>query len=327
MVIQRGIEANLFKIKAILGMKAPTNVNEMQWLTGRIAALSRFISKATEKSLPLFKVLRKAKTFEWDAPCQHAFEELKKFSRTPPTGETFLGGHPLPLSLIREDEGKQMPINYVSKVLNGAEGRYTPIEKMALALEYPWRIPSRPKNGYFMWTSHPQFKAAVQASSLPLLKARTWSSPSNSISKPLTTRQKLKTSFDFFQLIQIPREENVKADCLSKLASALENCRTRHITIQYLPKARAPLIVQAITLAEDWRTLVIRWLEEGNLPNNRWEAARLKARAVCFLLQGGFSTKNPIHTLYFDVYPTKKEYTSSRKYIVDVVEHTQGPGY
>ncbi|KAL0405405.1 UNVERIFIED_CONTAM: hypothetical protein Slati_3854400 [Sesamum latifolium] len=36
--------------------------------------------------------------------------------------------------LIHEDEGKQMPIYYVSKVLNGAEGQYTPIEKMALAL-------------------------------------------------------------------------------------------------------------------------------------------------------------------------------------------------
>ncbi|KAL0416405.1 UNVERIFIED_CONTAM: Retrovirus-related Pol polyprotein from transposon [Sesamum latifolium] len=68
MVTQRGIEANPLKIKAILDMKAPTNVNEVQRLTGRIAAPSRFISKAVEKSLPFFKVLRKAKTFECDAP-------------------------------------------------------------------------------------------------------------------------------------------------------------------------------------------------------------------------------------------------------------------
>ncbi|KAL0439179.1 UNVERIFIED_CONTAM: hypothetical protein Slati_2400900 [Sesamum latifolium] len=67
------------KIKVIFDMKAPTNVNEVQRLTGRIAALSRYISKAVEKSLPFFKVLRKAKTFEWDAPCQQAFEELKSY--------------------------------------------------------------------------------------------------------------------------------------------------------------------------------------------------------------------------------------------------------
>ncbi|KAL0294303.1 UNVERIFIED_CONTAM: hypothetical protein Sradi_6893500 [Sesamum radiatum] len=35
---------------------------------------------------------------------------------------------------IREEEEKQMPIYYVNKMLNGEEGRYTPIEKMAFAL-------------------------------------------------------------------------------------------------------------------------------------------------------------------------------------------------
>ncbi|KAL0329226.1 UNVERIFIED_CONTAM: hypothetical protein Sradi_4909300 [Sesamum radiatum] len=63
MITQRGIEANPLKIKAILDMKTPTNVNEMQKLTGKVTALSRFISKAAEKSLPFFKLLRKAKTF------------------------------------------------------------------------------------------------------------------------------------------------------------------------------------------------------------------------------------------------------------------------
>ncbi|KAL0444250.1 UNVERIFIED_CONTAM: hypothetical protein Slati_2147700 [Sesamum latifolium] len=43
-------------------------LNEAQRLTGRIAALSRFISKSAEKSLPFFKTLRKAKTFEWGTP-------------------------------------------------------------------------------------------------------------------------------------------------------------------------------------------------------------------------------------------------------------------
>ncbi|KAL0462544.1 UNVERIFIED_CONTAM: hypothetical protein Slati_0142000 [Sesamum latifolium] len=46
----------------------------------------------------------------------------------------------------------------------------------------------------------------------------------------------LKTKFHHFQIIQIPREENAKADSLSKLASSLEDCRTRHITIHYLPE-------------------------------------------------------------------------------------------
>ncbi|KAL0400248.1 UNVERIFIED_CONTAM: Transposon Ty3-I Gag-Pol polyprotein [Sesamum radiatum] len=116
-----------------------------QRLTGRIAALSRFISNSAEKSLPFFKTLRKAKTFEWGTPCQHAFEELKAYLTKlpllvkPSPGETlylYLSVAPQAVSsvLIREEDRKQLPIYYVSKVLNGAEGRYTPIEKMALAL-------------------------------------------------------------------------------------------------------------------------------------------------------------------------------------------------
>ncbi|KAL0462962.1 UNVERIFIED_CONTAM: Retrovirus-related Pol polyprotein from transposon opus [Sesamum latifolium] len=69
MVTQRGIEANPLKIKAIIDMKAPTCLNEAQRLTGRIATLSQFISKSAKKSLPFFKTLRKAKTFEWGTPC------------------------------------------------------------------------------------------------------------------------------------------------------------------------------------------------------------------------------------------------------------------
>ncbi|KAL0440520.1 UNVERIFIED_CONTAM: hypothetical protein Slati_2535000 [Sesamum latifolium] len=95
MVTQRGIEANPLKIKAILDMKAPTNIHEVQRLIGRIDALSRFISRAEEKSLPFFK------------------------------GDTLyihLSATPQAISsvLIREEEEKQMPIYYVSKVLNGA---------------------------------------------------------------------------------------------------------------------------------------------------------------------------------------------------------------
>ena len=59
MVLQRGIEANPDKIQAILNMERPRNVKEVQSLTGRVAALNRFISKATNKCLPFFKVLQK----------------------------------------------------------------------------------------------------------------------------------------------------------------------------------------------------------------------------------------------------------------------------
>ena len=48
-VNNRGIEANPDKIKVVLDMPPPSNIKEVQRLTGRIVALSRFVSKASDK--------------------------------------------------------------------------------------------------------------------------------------------------------------------------------------------------------------------------------------------------------------------------------------
>ena len=77
MVSHRGIEANPDKIQAILDMKPPQNVKEVQLLTRRVAALNRFVSKATDKCLPFFRVLKKV--FEWTDDCQRAFQDLKAY--------------------------------------------------------------------------------------------------------------------------------------------------------------------------------------------------------------------------------------------------------
>ena len=44
MLTERGIEANPDKCAAIITMRCPTSVKEVQQLTGRMAALSRFVS-------------------------------------------------------------------------------------------------------------------------------------------------------------------------------------------------------------------------------------------------------------------------------------------
>ena len=60
MMSQRGIEANLKKVRAILEMSSPKMVKEVQSLTRRVATLNKFISKATDKCLPFFKTLKRA---------------------------------------------------------------------------------------------------------------------------------------------------------------------------------------------------------------------------------------------------------------------------
>ena len=72
MVSQRGIEANPEKVQAIINMASPKTVKEVQKLTGRIAAINRFVSRAMDKSLPFLKTLKQA--FVWTDECETAFQ-------------------------------------------------------------------------------------------------------------------------------------------------------------------------------------------------------------------------------------------------------------
>ncbi|XP_059436627.1 uncharacterized protein LOC132169643 [Corylus avellana] len=154
MVSSRGIEANPEKIQAVLDMQSPKNVKQVQQLAGRIAALNRFISRSTDKCLPFFKILRK--TFEWSEECEQAFEQLKRYLVSPPLlsravpGEVlylYLAVSPIAVSaaLIREEEGVQKPVYFVSRALQGAEERYVQMEKLAFTLV----IASRKLRPYF----------------------------------------------------------------------------------------------------------------------------------------------------------------------------------
>jgi hypothetical protein len=143
MVSQRGIEANLEKVNAVLGMQSPQTTKQLQQLTGRIAALNRFISRSTDKCLPFFKILRKE--FEWSTECEEAFRKLKEYLINPPLlsrpdeGEIlylYLVVSPSAVSfaLVRKDSEVQKPVYFTIKALHGAEERYPRIEKLAFSL-------------------------------------------------------------------------------------------------------------------------------------------------------------------------------------------------
>ena len=70
MVNQRGIKANPEKIQALLDMWSLSKTKEVQSLTGRVATLNRFISKATYKCIPFFESFKGNKRFLWDDKCE-----------------------------------------------------------------------------------------------------------------------------------------------------------------------------------------------------------------------------------------------------------------
>ena len=130
-------------MQAIINMASPRTVKEVQKLTGRITALNRFVSRATDKCLPFFKTLKQA--FAWIDECEAAFQELKHYLSNPPLLSPSKEGENLYLylavsataisaTLIREEGKRQLPVYYVNQTSQGAEFRYLKIEKIAFAL-------------------------------------------------------------------------------------------------------------------------------------------------------------------------------------------------
>ncbi|KAK4385748.1 hypothetical protein Sango_2698800 [Sesamum angolense] len=189
--------------------------------------------------------------------------------------------------LIREKYGAETPIYYVSKVLNRAECRYQHIEEVVLALVTTIRI----LHPYFLsypvgaqglanfvsemtgttqeevfekrpWLLHVYRSSTAQGSGAGVV-----------ITSPQGEDMEFAIKFNFKacqrrqhgtllptdrgvkykvqKLQQILKEENVKADSLPKLASALEDDKTRRIIVQHLTQPQAPLNIQAISLNDN----------------------------------------------------------------------------
>jgi hypothetical protein len=79
LVSHRGIEANPDKIRAIEAMRPLARLKDVQRLTGSLAALSRFISRLAERTLPFFKLMRGSSPFTWTDKAEQAFQEMKQY--------------------------------------------------------------------------------------------------------------------------------------------------------------------------------------------------------------------------------------------------------
>jgi hypothetical protein len=140
-VSRDGIWPNPEKVKAVMKMKLPKCVKDIQKLTGCICALSRFISWLGEKGLPFFKLLKAKKKFEWLEEANTAFAELKQFLTfplvltAPKEGETLLlyimaTNRVVSTAIVveREEVGHvyevQRPVYFISEVLNESKTRY-----------------------------------------------------------------------------------------------------------------------------------------------------------------------------------------------------------
>ncbi|KAM1456695.1 hypothetical protein ACFX13_034798 [Malus domestica] len=133
MISQRGIKANPEKIKAIFDMKEPVTSKDIQSLIGKVAALTRFISKATDRCAPFFKALKGSKKYiTWTNEYAEAFKNLKDYMSKalmlskPEVGDTLIiymsvSASAVSFVFIRKDGNVERPVYYASKALQDVE--------------------------------------------------------------------------------------------------------------------------------------------------------------------------------------------------------------
>jgi len=145
----RSIEANPDKCEAIMKMRSPANLKELQRLVGKLNSLARCLPILAERTKPIVKLLKKSETFEWNEQCERAFSQIKSMTAEPPILVKPVLAQPIivylatlheaiGVALIQENP-EQKPIYFVSKSLKNVETIYPLVEKIALTLVYTTR--------------------------------------------------------------------------------------------------------------------------------------------------------------------------------------------
>jgi hypothetical protein len=149
LIHERRIEVGQKSISAIDNIKAPTNKKELQSLIGKINFIRRFVSNLSERIQPFTPLLKlKAdQIFIWGEEQQKALDNVKHYLKSPPVLMPPQDKKPFKLYLsaneqaigsahIKEFEGKERVVYFVSRRLLDAETRYSVVERLCLCLYF-----------------------------------------------------------------------------------------------------------------------------------------------------------------------------------------------
>lgn len=145
-----GLSIDPGKVAAIENVKAPKDVPALRRVLGTFTYHRKFVPDFSIIALPLFNLLKKQEKYEWTEKCEASFRQLKAALMSPPVlrfpdfsgNEIFIvtcdaSGTGLASVLSQgEGVGKDRPISYQSRTLNGPEQNYASIHREILGLAW-----------------------------------------------------------------------------------------------------------------------------------------------------------------------------------------------
>ncbi|XP_026830969.1 uncharacterized protein LOC113563505, partial [Ooceraea biroi] len=146
-ISSEGVKPDPEKVKAIKNFPIPRNAKNIKQFLGLAGYYRRFIPEFSKIAKPLTELLKKDRPFVWESPQAVAFATLQNFLCTEPILQypdftqpfiltTDASGYAIGGVLSQGKIGKDLPVAYVSRILNRAEQNYSTIEKECLAMVY-----------------------------------------------------------------------------------------------------------------------------------------------------------------------------------------------
>ncbi|XP_028407548.1 uncharacterized protein K02A2.6-like [Dendronephthya gigantea] len=138
-----GLKPDPEKIRAIVEMKTPENVKDLQRFLGMVRYLSKFVPRLSELALPLQILTHVDTPWAWDGVHQRAFDNLKSAISSAPALPFYDVSKPVTLTCDASFGGlgaaclqDGLPVAYASRSLTKTEQNYAQIEKELLAVTF-----------------------------------------------------------------------------------------------------------------------------------------------------------------------------------------------
>nr|GEU39734.1 reverse transcriptase domain-containing protein [Tanacetum cinerariifolium] len=301
----RDIEETFKKTEAVLQISSPRTIKKVQSLNGKLASLNRFLSKSAEKSLPLFKTLKKCikkSDFHWTPEAEQAFKHLKQHLAKLPmlvapkphdqSGRNKIvprqyGGRvaaPIPTDNQRAPKPKEELIMYLSAsygtisavLMTERDAVQTPVYFLSRALQPP-ELNYTPMEKLVL--------ALVCAAKRAITKIKRHAGENNITYQPRTS-VKGQILADF--LVEKPNDTPPEASFTYALRFQFtaSNNEAEYEALIAVLRIAAQMGVRNVhemeTVVEEgptWMTPIIEYLRDETLPDNRKEARKLCIKA------------------------------------------------